>query len=235
MYVAKNWFYQRNVRNIRSNFFHSFVDKPKFIELNESTFYGTEGDNLIVSLQAYGHPQTMTYTWRKNGRSLSHSDKSTLNFTKLSRNDEGEYSCEAYNGEGSATLNFSISVRCEYIDYRLCPRFVRVNFTKCITFLFSDPASVKSISEVVMVNENEDAELWCTVEANPLKTEYVTWRRPGFAFESRTMSSFRNNTFYLVIRGVMKKDMGQFTCLADNGLGNETSQAAYLVVRREYC
>jgi len=101
-------------------------------------------------------------------------------------------------------------------------------------FFSADPASIKTISEVVMVNENEDAELWCTVDAYPLSTEYVTWRRPGFAFESRTISSSKNNTFYLIVRAVSRKDMGQFLCAADNGLGNETGQAAYLVVKREF-
>ena len=92
------------------------IDKPVFIELNDTAFIGTEGDSLIVSLQAYGHPQTMTYTWTKNGFPLPRSgsnyvaDRSTLNFTKLSRNDSGSYSCDANNGEGSATLNFTINV-----------------------------------------------------------------------------------------------------------------------------
>lgn len=84
-----------------------------------------------------------------------------------------------------------------------------------------------------MVTENEDAELWCTIDAFPLSVEHVTWRRPGFLFETRTMTSFRNNTFYLTVRGVTRKDMGQFYCVADNGLGNETSLPAYLVVKRE--
>lgn len=97
-----------------------------------------------------------------------------------------------------------------------------------------DPARVKRISETVMVNENEDAELSCIIDALPLGAEFVTWRRPGFSFESRTMSTFKNNTSFLIVRGVTIKDMGQFLCVADNGIGNETSQTAYLIVKREY-
>lgn len=48
------------------------------------------------------------------------------------------------------------------------------------------------------------------------------------------MTSYKNNTFYLVVRGITRKDMGQFFCVADNGIGNEVSQPAYLVVKRKY-
>lgn len=96
------------------------LDKPVFTELNETTFTGVENENLIISLQAVGHPAIITYTWIKNGVPLAHAphyiiDGSTLNFTRLSRTDNGAYSCEAINSEGSTVINFTISVQCEYI------------------------------------------------------------------------------------------------------------------------
>ncbi len=100
--------------------------------------------------------------------------------------------------------------------------------------LMIDSAIISAISLAVTVSENEDAELWCTVDAFPLSAEHVTWRRPGFQFDTRTVQSFKNGTSYLTVRGVTRKDMGQFYCVAENGLGNETSRAAYLVIKRKY-
>lgn len=87
---------------------------------------------------------------------------------------------------------------------------------------------------MVMVSENEDAELWCVIDAYPLSSEHVTWRKPGFPLDTRTTRSFINNTSYLTVRGVTRKDMGQFFCVADNGLGNETSRAVFLAVKRKF-
>lgn len=85
----------------------------------------------------------------------------------------------------------------------------------------------------MLVGENEEAELWCMVDGLPLISEHITWRRPGFPFKDRTTIVYKNNTSYLTIKGVTRKDMGPFYCVADNGLGNETSQAAFLVVKRK--
>lgn len=106
-------------------------------------------------------------------------------------------------------------------------------FNKCKKFNVTDPASVSGISNEVLVGEGDDAELWCTVNALPLNSEHVTWRRPGFALRERTTSVYKNITSYLTVKDVTKKDMGPFYCVADNGLGNETSQAAFLVVKRK--
>lgn len=92
---------------------------------------------------------------------------------------------------------------------------------------------MSGISNEVLVDEGEDAELWCTVDALPLISDHITWRRPGFSIKERTISTYKNNTSHLTIKGVTRKDMGPFYCVADNGLGNETSQAAFLVVKRE--
>lgn len=187
--------------------------KPIFTELNETTFTGVENENMLISLEANGHPAIITFTWGKNGIPLPPRgpnyiiDGSTLNFTRLNRTDSGAYSCEAINSEGSTMMNFTINVQYS--------------------------ANISGISDVVLVNENDDAELWCTIDAVPLSSEHVTWRRPGFPLESRTMTSYKNNTFYLVVRGITRKDMGQFFCVADNGIGNEVSQPAYLVVKHE--
>ncbi|XKL66984.1 hypothetical protein PGB90_010404 [Kerria lacca] len=200
------------LRSVHADIRLSVLYKPVFAELNDTIFIGIEDGCLVIPLQANGHPASISYRWFKNGIPLVFGSNyiiegSILNFTRLSRTDAGSYSCEAINSEGSSFLNFTVNVQYS--------------------------ATISSISNVVMVTENEDAELWCTIDAFPLSVEHVTWRRPGFLFETRTMTSFRNNTFYLTVRGVTRKDMGQFYCVADNGLGNETSLPAYLVVKHK--
>lgn len=97
----------------------NITDKPVFNELNDTTIFGVEGETLFVSLQADGHPSTITYNWIKNGVPLLGNfnyivNGSTLNFTKLLRTDTGAYTCEAFNSEGSTSLNFTLNVKCEY-------------------------------------------------------------------------------------------------------------------------
>lgn len=92
---------------------------------------------------------------------------------------------------------------------------------------------MSGISNEVLVDEGEHAELWCTVDALPLISEHISWRRPGFPLRERTAVVYKNTTSYLTVHDVTKKDMGPFYCVADNGLGNETSQPALLIVKRK--
>lgn len=110
----------------------SLTDKPIFEELNETVFWGVEGESLIVPLYARSNPSALTYTWSKNGVPLVHGsnyliDGSTLNFTQLSRTDVGNYSCEAINKEGSSFMNFSVNVQCKL-------KVQIVGFSGCLIF-----------------------------------------------------------------------------------------------------
>lgn len=81
----------------------------------------------------------------------------------------------------------------------------------------------------------EDAQLNCTADGNPLKVDHVTWRREGFPeMSSRTSTVFRNNTSVLTILKATKEDIGAFLCVVNNGLGNETSAPAFLLVKRMF-
>lgn len=85
-----------------------------------------------------------------------------------------------------------------------------------------------------MVAEHETAILECTVDGKPLTGEHVTWKRAGFPMETKTTFSFRNITSSLTVYNVTQEDMGSFYCVVDNGIGNETSQPALLVVKRKF-
>ncbi|XP_065200592.1 nephrin-like isoform X2 [Planococcus citri] len=94
-------------------------------------------------------------------------------------------------------------------------------------------ASIRKITDVITVGEKETATLECTVDGNPLSTEHVTWKRAGFSMEKRANFSFNNATSSLTIKDVSLDDMGSFFCVVDNGIGNESSKPAYLVVKHK--
>lgn len=191
--------------------------KPTFDNEPLESFNGVEGQPLLVALQAHGNPSNMSFTWKKDGKPISQSsetrsriliDGPTLNISSLLKDDTGVYSCEAVNSEGSSSTHVNISV----------------NYA----------ARIISITTDTLVVTGDDAQLNCTADGNPLKVDHVTWRREGFDdMSSRTSTIFRNNTSYLTIHKATKDDIGAFFCVVNNGLGNETTAPAYLLVKHK--
>lgn len=191
--------------------------KPIFENEPVESFNGVEGQHMLIALQALGNPSNMTFIWKKDGKVLSQSTEShsrvlidgpMLNISSLHKDDTGVYTCEAVNSEGSSSTHVNISV----------------NY----------PARIIGVTSDTLVSVGEDAHLNCTADGNPLKVDHVTWRREGFPdMSSRTTTVFRNNTSYLTILKATKEDIGAFLCVVDNGLGNETSAPAYLLVKHK--
>lgn len=98
----------------------------------------------------------------------------------------------------------------------------------------SDSPSITRISEGVIVNAKEDATLSCTVHANPLDENTITWKRDDFPnFSERTSIVYdKNGTSYLKISQVTREDLGNFQCKADNGIGNSTVRNVMLIIKR---
>lgn len=84
-----------------------------------------------------------------------------------------------------------------------------------------------------MVGESDVAELWCRVEGNPLSGVHVTWKRENYNMASRAEMSFKNNTSYLIINHPTKEDIGNFSCVANNGLSNQSSKDVLLIIKRK--
>lgn len=107
-----------------TNDFSVSIDKPVFDEGNEKYVNGIEGEPLIITLRADGNPQSIAYTWTKDGLPIMQSSSSSgierilsdgpmLNITNLSRHDAGVYSCEAINSQGSSVTQVNITVQCK--------------------------------------------------------------------------------------------------------------------------
>ncbi|XP_065093879.1 nephrin isoform X2 [Ochlerotatus camptorhynchus] len=185
---------------------------PKFSPPPSSTAVGVEGESLTVAMVANGNPMSIAYTWTKDGLPILPSgvqrivsEGPILNITKLTRNDAGIYTCEAVNSQGSAMINITVVV--EY------------------------GASIKSISENVVVNPGEDAMLSCTVEGKPLNEEHIRWERIGYDMTIKTSTTYANGTSYLHIKDARREDVGNFRCIADNRVANPTSRDVLLIVK----
>lgn len=103
-------------------------------------------------------------------------------------------------------------------------------------YFSSDPATIKSVSQNVIVNPSEDATLSCTAEGNPLNDDTITWRRENYPdFDIKTMITYdKNGTSYLRIGSVTREDLGNFQCVVNNGIGNQTIREVLLIVKRKY-
>lgn len=98
--------------------------------------------------------------------------------------------------------------------------------------MFLDPGYISDIPDFVMVRPGEDAHLYCTVDGNPLSEEFVTWRNKNFkGFDSRTTKRFLNSTSSLTVHSVNREDAGEFECVVNNGIGNETFRSVHLLVK----
>ncbi|KAJ2943210.1 hypothetical protein O0L34_g18922 [Tuta absoluta] len=179
---------------------------------------GVENEPLIIQLRANGNPDSITYTWTKDGLPITQASYSTgndriisegsmLNMTRLSRHDAGIYSCEAVNSQGAATVNITVNVHY--------------------------PAGIKSVSQVNgIANPNDDALLSCTAFGNPLNADHVRWERPDYEIDhSKVFFDQKNLTSTLLIERATRNDVGMFQCVVDNGKGGETRQEVMLVVK----
>lgn len=114
-------------------------------------------------------------------------------------------------------------------------KYVFSNNNNLITF-YIDPATIKSVSENIIVHPGEDATVSCTAEGNPLNEDTITWRRDNYQdFDAKTMITYdKNGTSYLRIGSVTREDLGYFQCIVNNGIGNQTLKDVLLIVKRKF-
>ncbi|KAL5285582.1 NPHS1 family protein [Megaselia abdita] len=187
---------------------------PKFEPTQQTDFNGDEGQTLKIELSAFANPMTMTYVWSKDGALLDTkqriiSDGPNLIFSKLHRKDAGTYTCEAMNSQGTAT--FAIKVSVEY----------------AATIISTSNEDEK------IWTQNSDAMVSCSVSGNPLKEEHIRWQRNDYDISSdneRIRITYSNGTSRLYIANVERNDVGNFTCIADNGKGASSLKNVMLLV-----
>ena len=94
---------------------------------------------------------------------------------------------------------------------------------------------ITKITNFITVNPGENAELVCSVDANPIKPDTVKWVREGFDFDAKAiLTNVSNSNFFLTVINVTEADAGEFTCEVNNGIGETISNSTFLLVRRKY-
>ncbi len=77
----------------------------------------TEGGAVTLSCQASGTPDPMVSWFKPDGQRV---DASHLMLTNISRNEAGEYRCEASNECGNASQKAKIDVQCKLTVTSTC-------------------------------------------------------------------------------------------------------------------
>lgn len=139
----------------------------------------------------------------------------------------GLFSKETCSEDLRNQTDFSVN---DSINYRKKPSIFITNFS------FLDAASIVAISESVIVDQGDEATLSCTADGNPLTDDTITWKRDNMEdFEVRTTVTYdKNGTSYLKINDVTREDLGNFQCVADNGVGNSSTRDVMLIVKRKF-
>ena len=72
----------------------------------------------------------------------------------------------------------------------------------------------------------------CNATGNPAPT--ISWTKDGSPVNNNSRISLSEDNKELTIRYVSRTDSGEYQCVADNSLGNDTSNAATLDVKCKY-
>ncbi|XP_020621161.1 protein sidekick-1-like [Orbicella faveolata] len=173
----------------------------------------SEGDNVTLSCNATGNPQP-TISWTRNGFPVNTSNNSSISFsedkklltiTNVNRTDSGEYRCLANNSLGNETSDVA----------RLDVQY---------------PPDITVDPQNTAVTEGDNVTLSCNVDGNPAPS--ISWTTDGFQVNTTINSriSFSADKKQLTITKVKRTDNGNYRCVANNSLGNATSDAAALDV-----
>ena len=86
--------------------------------------------------------------------------------------------------------------------------------------------------EGVMKTEGENVTFSCNATGNPTPT--ISWTKDGSPVSNNSRISLSGDNKQLTIRYVSRTDRGEYQCVADNTLGNDTSKTATLDVKCKY-
>ncbi|KAG8193428.1 hypothetical protein JTE90_009645 [Oedothorax gibbosus] len=207
-------------RTVHDSYVLRILYKPEFLLPPAERFDVMEGESTVVNATARANPSQVTYSWTRNGLPLLDATDSSgpgarfghravfrgplLELSDVTRDDGGEYGCEAANTEGVTWTSVNVNV--------------------------IYPARITKLTRTTVVGHGETASFECLAIANPFVSRMLEWRRPGFDM-SRTRETVEKGRSKLDVLNVSRADAGTFECVAFNGVGEETSQSAQLIVK----
>uniref|UniRef100_A0A0N5ALN6 Myosin light chain kinase, smooth muscle n=1 Tax=Syphacia muris TaxID=451379 RepID=A0A0N5ALN6_9BILA len=193
------------------------ICRPKFMVKPKQNKTIEENKSLRLKAAISGNPAAKV-RWDKSGIVLETGNKYSiyhdgdfyyLEVHHMSKFDEGFYNCTASNSEGIATSTSEIIVVAPKDPLQRRSR----KEPKAPSFLEVLPGKVKLTS-------NELFSVECSISAYPAPS--ISWCRNGNSFipkGDRCMMLYDGETATLKIAGVTSADVGTYTCVAENHLG----------------
>ena len=105
-------------------------------------------------------------------------------------------------------------------------------FANKINFKIADKPEITSHPKNVDIKEGGNVTFSCNSTANPLPT--TSWTKDESPITKNLRISFSVVNKVLTITNVTRNDSGKYRCVANNKLGNDTSEAAELNVKCEF-
>ena len=98
--------------------------------------------------------------------------------------------------------------------------------------MFTDQPEITVHPKAETISERENLTLVCNATGNPAPT--LSWTRDGSPVDTSGRISISDDKKQLTITNVSRTDSGEYRCVANNSLGNETSNVATLDVQCKY-
>ncbi|XP_059096257.1 lachesin-like [Tigriopus californicus] len=153
-----------------------------------------EGDNATLECRAEGIPRpALEWTsemWAPHDRRKAFK----LELVHVLQRDEGEYLCTAYNGVGPAVSD-NILLRVQHVPI------------------------VHPLRPIVKASSGDKSRLTCHVKAKPQPNVVWYFGENELRPDSEHQMEERGDNYTLVLRNIEPKDLGNYTCLAINKIG----------------
>lgn len=191
--------------------FHVTVEEPPEFEIEPQSQLVTIGADVVIKCVVKGNPQP-TVGWRVNGRPLNEVPTSnrkilkdgTISIHNANPENSAVYQCEATNKHGTILANANIMI------------------------MNIQPLILTENNLQYMAVEGKSVVMHCKVFSSPASS--ITWSKADSAnaVEGERFTVHQNGS--LEIHNVMKEDMGEYSCFAQNTEG-KVAIAATLEVK----
>ncbi|XP_052456038.1 neural cell adhesion molecule L1-like protein isoform X4 [Carassius gibelio] len=182
------------------HYFHVSVEEPPEFEIEPQSQLVTIGADVVIKCVVKGNPQPIV-VWTVNSRPLNEVPTSnrkvlkdgTISIHNAKPENSAVYQCEATNRHGTILVNANIMIR------NIQPMILTEN------------------NRQYMSVDGKGVVMHCKVFSSPVSS--ITWSKTDSAnsVEGERFSVYKNGS--LEIHKVMKEDMGEYSCFAQNTEG----------------
>uniref|UniRef100_A0A672NMW2 Neural cell adhesion molecule L1-like protein n=1 Tax=Sinocyclocheilus grahami TaxID=75366 RepID=A0A672NMW2_SINGR len=193
------------------HYFHVTVEEPPEFEIEPQSQLVTIGADVVIKCVVKGNPQP-SVAWRVNGQPLNDVPTSnrkvlkdgTISIHNAKPENSAVYQCEATNRHGTILANANIMI------------------------MNIQPLILTENNLQYMAVEGKGVVMHCKVFSSPASS--ITWSKADSAnaVEGERFSVHKNGS--LEIHNIMKEDMGEYSCFAQNTEG-KVAIAATLEVK----